>query len=178
VVGIAGFRADLAVIDDPVRSREDADSQAVRDRTWDWYKTDLLPACGRVAAWCSSRRGGTRTTLLGASSLKLQPAASNGMYSRCQPRPSRAIRSAVNPANGCGTTNTVIGIGSLARHAEQLVRVIELDAELEMLLDDVFDRDRRPVTAPYLLSSRLIFVPVSNPQNCCVICVASSEISG
>jgi hypothetical protein len=41
-VGIAGFRADLAVIDDPVRSREDADSQAVRDRTWDWYKTDLL----------------------------------------------------------------------------------------------------------------------------------------
>jgi hypothetical protein len=30
------------VIDDPVRSREDADSQAVRDRTWDWYKTDLL----------------------------------------------------------------------------------------------------------------------------------------
>jgi predicted phage terminase large subunit-like protein len=41
-VGIAGFRADLAVIDDPVRSREDADSQAVRDRIWDWYKTDLL----------------------------------------------------------------------------------------------------------------------------------------
>jgi len=41
-VGIAGFRADLAVIDDPVRSREDADSQAIRDRTWDWYKTDLL----------------------------------------------------------------------------------------------------------------------------------------
>jgi predicted phage terminase large subunit-like protein len=25
-----------------VRSREDADSQAIRDRTWDWYKTDLL----------------------------------------------------------------------------------------------------------------------------------------
>jgi hypothetical protein len=41
-VGIAGFRADLAVIDDPVRSREDADSQTVRDRIWDWYKTDLL----------------------------------------------------------------------------------------------------------------------------------------
>jgi hypothetical protein len=41
-VGIAGFRADLAVIDDPVCSREDADSQAVRDRTWHWYKTDLV----------------------------------------------------------------------------------------------------------------------------------------
>jgi predicted phage terminase large subunit-like protein len=50
-VGIAGFRADLAVIDDPVRSREDADSQAVRDRNWDWYKTDLstrLRPGGRV----------------------------------------------------------------------------------------------------------------------------------
>jgi len=41
-VGIAGFRADLALIDDPVRSREDADSQLVRDRVWDWYKSDLM----------------------------------------------------------------------------------------------------------------------------------------
>lgn len=42
-VGIAGFRADLAVIDDPIRSRQDADSETVRDKTWDWYKSDLLP---------------------------------------------------------------------------------------------------------------------------------------
>jgi predicted phage terminase large subunit-like protein len=41
--GIAGFRADLAIIDDPVRSRQDADSQLLRDRHWDWYKSDLLP---------------------------------------------------------------------------------------------------------------------------------------
>ena len=40
--GIAGFRADGAVIDDPIRSREDADSERVRDRIWDWYKSDLL----------------------------------------------------------------------------------------------------------------------------------------
>ena len=40
---IAGFRADLANIDDPLRSREDADSQNVRDRIWDWYKSDLSP---------------------------------------------------------------------------------------------------------------------------------------
>ena len=40
--GIAGFRADGIVIDDPVRSREDAESERVRDRTWDWYKSDLL----------------------------------------------------------------------------------------------------------------------------------------
>jgi predicted phage terminase large subunit-like protein len=42
-VGIAGFRADLAVIDDPIRSREDADSQAVREKIWEWYKADLGP---------------------------------------------------------------------------------------------------------------------------------------
>jgi predicted phage terminase large subunit-like protein len=40
-VGIAGFRADLAIIDDPVRSREDADSETMRERTWDWFKSDL-----------------------------------------------------------------------------------------------------------------------------------------
>jgi predicted phage terminase large subunit-like protein len=40
-VGIAGFRADLAIIDDPVRSREDADSALVREKTWDWFKSDL-----------------------------------------------------------------------------------------------------------------------------------------
>jgi len=39
---IAGFRADGALIDDPIRSREDADSEGVRDKVWDWYKSDLL----------------------------------------------------------------------------------------------------------------------------------------
>ena len=41
--GIAGFRADLVLIDDPVRSRADADSGTLRDRHWDWYKSDLIP---------------------------------------------------------------------------------------------------------------------------------------
>jgi len=40
-VGIAGFRADLAIIDDPVRSREDADSETIRDKLWDWFNSDL-----------------------------------------------------------------------------------------------------------------------------------------
>src|SRR5215471_18027992 len=50
-VGIAGFRADLAIIDDPVRSREDADSALVREKTWDWFKSDLstrLKPNGRI----------------------------------------------------------------------------------------------------------------------------------
>lgn len=42
-VGIAGFRADLAIIDDPLRSRQDAESATVRERIWDWYKSDLSP---------------------------------------------------------------------------------------------------------------------------------------
>jgi hypothetical protein len=33
---IIGFRANGALIDDPIRSREDADSQHVRDKIWDW----------------------------------------------------------------------------------------------------------------------------------------------
>ncbi len=48
---IAGRRADLVIIDDPVRSREDADSEVVRDKVWDWYKSDLytrLKPGGRI----------------------------------------------------------------------------------------------------------------------------------
>lgn len=40
-VGIAGFRADLGVIDDPIRSRQDADSELIRNRQWDWYVSDF-----------------------------------------------------------------------------------------------------------------------------------------
>jgi hypothetical protein len=40
-VGIAGFRADLAIIDDPVRSREDAESETVRKKLGEWWSSDL-----------------------------------------------------------------------------------------------------------------------------------------
>jgi phage terminase large subunit-like protein len=44
---IAGYRADLGIIDDPIGSREDADSKLVRDKVWDWwhfdFKTRLKP---------------------------------------------------------------------------------------------------------------------------------------
>ena len=39
---ITGRRADVVIIDDPVRSREDADSEIIRDRTFEWFKSDLL----------------------------------------------------------------------------------------------------------------------------------------
>jgi hypothetical protein len=41
--GIAGFRAKLGLIDDPIGSRQDADSELIRDRTWDWYLNDFKP---------------------------------------------------------------------------------------------------------------------------------------
>ncbi|GJE62510.1 hypothetical protein MPOCJGCO_4643 [Methylobacterium trifolii] len=51
-VGIAGFRADLGIIDDPFGSREDAESRRARDRVWDWYSDDfstrLKPGSKRV----------------------------------------------------------------------------------------------------------------------------------
>lgn len=39
---ITGRRADLAVIDDPVKSREDADSETIRERNWEWWKADFV----------------------------------------------------------------------------------------------------------------------------------------
>ena len=38
---IAGFRADLGLIDDPVGSREDAWSEVIQKRNYNWYKTDF-----------------------------------------------------------------------------------------------------------------------------------------
>jgi predicted phage terminase large subunit-like protein len=39
--GITGMGADLIVIDDPVKSREEAESRAFRQRAWEWYTDDL-----------------------------------------------------------------------------------------------------------------------------------------
>jgi len=38
---ITGLRADLAIIDDPVKSREEADSERQRQKTWEWFQDDL-----------------------------------------------------------------------------------------------------------------------------------------
>jgi predicted phage terminase large subunit-like protein len=39
---VTGRRGDLICIDDPVASREDADSERVREKTWEWWTNDLL----------------------------------------------------------------------------------------------------------------------------------------
>jgi predicted phage terminase large subunit-like protein len=39
---IAGRRARLGLIDDPIKSREEADSERIRQKHWDWYLNDFL----------------------------------------------------------------------------------------------------------------------------------------
>lgn len=39
---IAGRRADLGLIDDPIKTRQEADSDRVRQTHWDWYVNDFL----------------------------------------------------------------------------------------------------------------------------------------
>lgn len=48
---IAGRRADLVIIDDPIKSQADAESGRQRDHIWEWYKSDIttrLKPGGRV----------------------------------------------------------------------------------------------------------------------------------
>ena len=40
--GITGRRADLVLIDDPIKSHAEADSAAQRDAVWDWYRSELI----------------------------------------------------------------------------------------------------------------------------------------
>ena len=40
---VTGRRASLGIIDDPVRGREDADSERARQTAWDWYVNDFVP---------------------------------------------------------------------------------------------------------------------------------------
>jgi len=37
--GLTGRGFDLGIIDDPVKDDEEASSQTIRDKVWEWYKT-------------------------------------------------------------------------------------------------------------------------------------------
>jgi predicted phage terminase large subunit-like protein len=39
---VRGFRADLVVIDDPIRSFAEAESETLRESAWGWFTSDLL----------------------------------------------------------------------------------------------------------------------------------------
>jgi predicted phage terminase large subunit-like protein len=40
---IVGRRADLVIIDDPIKSQSEADSIGQRDNVWSWYRSELIP---------------------------------------------------------------------------------------------------------------------------------------
>lgn len=50
--GVTGQGANLIIVDDPIKSRAEADSQAYRDALWDWYTNDLYtrqePGCAII----------------------------------------------------------------------------------------------------------------------------------
>ncbi|HVX39600.1 MAG TPA: phage terminase large subunit [Gemmatimonadaceae bacterium] len=50
--GVTGQGADLIIVDDPVKSRKEAESQAFRDHVWDWFTDDLYtrrePGCRMI----------------------------------------------------------------------------------------------------------------------------------
>lgn len=62
---VSGRRADLMIIDDPVRGRAEADSPLISQRTWDWWQADALTRLkpgGRVVLvqtrWAEDDLGG------------------------------------------------------------------------------------------------------------------------
>lgn len=40
--GIAGYRADFGLIDDPIGKKEDAMSKTIREKVWDWFNADFM----------------------------------------------------------------------------------------------------------------------------------------
>ena len=72
--GISGFRANLGVGDDLFGSREDAYSETVRQKRWDWYQDDFSARLKPGAKRILMNRDGTKRTLwaacLGRSSGK------------------------------------------------------------------------------------------------------------
>lgn len=68
--GITGDPADLIVIDDPVRSRKDADSLTIRETVRDWYSADLFsrrsPGCPVLLVCTPWHPDDLRATLIAA----------------------------------------------------------------------------------------------------------------
>jgi hypothetical protein len=50
--GITGFGADLLLVDDPVKGREEADSAAIRESTWRWWSEVALTRLQPGAVVC------------------------------------------------------------------------------------------------------------------------------
>lgn len=76
---VTGRRADLAIIDDPVKSREDADSETIREKQWAWWRDDMSTRLKPGAAvvlimtrWHEDDLGGRLIADLKQSSQRVQ----------------------------------------------------------------------------------------------------------
>lgn len=83
----AGRRADLAVCDDLIRGREDADSKTVRNSTWEWFIGDLRPRLkpGAAVVYITCMTGDTPVLMADGSERSLReirPGDRIGTYER------------------------------------------------------------------------------------------------
>lgn len=71
---VTGRRADVCIVDDPVRSRAEADSETVRERVWEWWKADLStrlkPGAKIVLVMCMT--GDTRVLMADGREVQLR----------------------------------------------------------------------------------------------------------
>jgi hypothetical protein len=95
---VAGRRADLIIIDDPIKSQAEADSAMLRDHIWNWYRSDLttrLKPGGRIVLimtrWHEDDLGG-----------RSQASPASGKFYACPRSPKMAIRSAACQGRRCG----------------------------------------------------------------------------
>jgi predicted phage terminase large subunit-like protein len=48
--GVTGHGGDLIIVDDPIKSRKEAESKVYREGVWEWFQDDLLTRCEPGAA--------------------------------------------------------------------------------------------------------------------------------
>ena len=59
--GITGYGGKLVIIDDPIKSRSEAESETYRNKTWEWFNDDLYTRLEPDASISLSKPAGTRT---------------------------------------------------------------------------------------------------------------------
>lgn len=101
---ITGRRADLAIIDDPVKSREEADSETVREKQWAWWRDDLMtrlkPGAKIVLIMCMT--GDTPVMLVDGSEKQLRDVLAGDVvatYRRGKLRSAKVLNIASNGAD-------------------------------------------------------------------------------
>ena len=97
---VTGRRADLLIIDDPVKSQREADSAAAREHLWEWFRSDLVtPGYGRGGA-CGAGDDALAPRMIWAAGC--WRAATGGGCCGCRRWRRRVIRWGGRPGRRCG----------------------------------------------------------------------------